>query len=125
MPVRYPTVEDVHQAFEKALPSSIVPFDQRRWSDLMRASSGSWESAGEGIEIKQCHGARLIRITWYFTIDKMNTSCEAELRNRAQQLNQQLKDLISGSPASFGDIIYPPNNNGDVVIECLAKGIVG
>src|SRR5690242_10021954 len=95
MAVNYPTVDDVKQAFAATIPSG-APYDGQRWLRLERALlDPRWQSASEGIEVLQANGARLVKVRWEFSIDKMNTSSEAALQAAARRLREQLSALIN------------------------------
>lgn len=125
MAVKYPTVAEVNQAFVGALPPG-EPFDGQRWSRLERAlMDPTWQAAGEGIEVLQANGARLVKVRWAFAIDKMNTASEAALRSSAAALRQRLAAVVNGEPASFDAPKNATEDGPATVVRCWTVGIIG
>ncbi len=125
MAVKYPTVEEVKQAFADAIPSG-EPFDQGRWDELYRAVlDPTWQPASECIEVLQANGARLVRVLWEFAINKMNTSSEAALRSSAAGLRQELSILVNSEPASFDTLKTDTKDGPATMLRCWMVGIIG
>lgn len=125
MPVKYPTMEEIKQAFDNAIPSG-QPFDQQRWDRLFRAEMNpTWQPMSDGIEVLQANGARLVRVHWEFAIDKMDTSSESDLRSNAGALHQQLLALINGEQASFNMPWSDTKEGVATVVQCWTQGIIG
>ena len=125
MAVKYPTVDEVSQAFADAL-SPGETFDGQRWSRLERAlMNPTWQSAGEGLEVLQANGARLVKVHWWFAIDKMNTASEAALRFSAAALRQRLSAVINSEPASFDTPKSAVEDGPETVVRCWTVGIIG
>ncbi len=125
MAVKYPTVDEVKQAFVESIPPG-GPFDGQRWSRLERAlMNPTWQPAGDGIEVLQANGARLVKVRGEFAIDKMNTLSEAALRSSAAALRQQLSALVNGEPASFDMPKSDTKDGPATVVRCWTIGIVG
>jgi len=125
MAVKYPTVDEVKQAFADAISPS-EPFDKQRWSRLERAlMNPTWQSAGDGIEVLEANRARLVKVRWAFSIDKMNTASEAALRASAAALRQQLLTLANGDPTSFDTPTSDTENGPVTVVRYSTIGIIG
>ncbi len=125
MAVKYPTAEDVKQAFAGAFPAA-QPYDPDRWVRLERALlSPTWDSVGPGMEVLQANGARLFRVCWEFAIDKMNTSSESALRSSAAALHQRLAILFNGESVSIDTPKSETQDGPATVIRCWTRGIIG
>jgi hypothetical protein len=126
MAVNYPTPDEVKQAFVEALPDAQA-FDPQRWSELERAVlDPRFQPAGEGIEVLDATGARLFKIHWQVSIDKMNTNLESEMRSRITALQQALKVIIDNEDVSFAAPDFQVIVSGPVTrVVCWTRGTIG
>ena len=114
MAVKYPTPEEVKQAFAAAFPLGQA-FDPQRWAKLEHGVlDPTWQSAGDGIEVLEVAGARLFRVEWQFGIDKMNTSSETAMRSSAAALQK-----------SFGAPQSEVKEGPVTIVRCWTRGIIG
>jgi len=125
MAVKYPTADEVKQAFDAAFPAGQV-FDPECWSELARGvPNPTWKPAVEGIEGLQVAGARLFKVQWEFGIDIMNTSSEVKLRLSAENLQKSLAALINGEDVSFDTLESAVKNGPVTLVQCWSRGIIG
>lgn len=125
MAVNYPTAEDVKRGFADAFPTDQF-FDPGRWTRLERALiNPTWELSGLGIEVLKVSGARLFRVQWGFTIDKMNTGSQSALRSSAVALRQQLAILFNGESVSVDAQQSETQEGPPMVVRCWTRGIIG
>ncbi len=130
VPIEIPTLQEVERAFSEALrqaAGSAQTFDDNQYNKLYRGvMSPNWASAGAGVEVLQAANARLFRVHWSFTIDRIDTNLLTALRSQADSLRQTLESAFDGEPVSFDVEKTNVKNLGGVDrVDCAARGIVG
>jgi hypothetical protein len=125
MPVNYPEQIDVENAFNKALPSADE-LDQDQWNTLFRSITNQvWTDRGEGIQTIEVGEVQLMRIGWYFTVDRLNTASGSNLQQRSQSLKRELESLVNDEPICLSSSRTEVKEAITTTYTCMAEGIIG
>jgi hypothetical protein len=125
MAVKYPTPDEVKQAFESALPPS-QEFDAARWANLeYGVLDPRWVETSEGIETLEVRDATLLRLRWRFRIDTMNTRSETLMNHSAMEFGQRFRSVIGNRSIAYDAVKSEVDQDGPfTIVHCWTEGII-